>query len=420
MYTMNMRPGDPGRSRLVANTHVHLAPNFSAFETATGAVRQAAAEGIRVLGASNYYHFGIYRAFAEQAAREGIVPLFGLEIITLIEDLRRAGTLINDPTNPGRMYLCGKGIAWFDPPPPPADVLAGEMRAANDARMREMVLRMNERFTSVGLANGITDELIALDVAARSGVPRPWVSLQERHVARAFQESFFRQVPEPARDRALARILGTGAASAVGADDPVGVQELMRSHLMKAGKPAFVPEAAVTFDDAYRLILELGGIPCYPTLADGASPICGFEDPPETLADELLDRGIYCAELIPVRNSGDAVDRYVAAFRSRGIVVTAGTEHNTQQPIPFMPACRDDQPLSELALEAFWEGTCVVVAHQHRVISGEPGYVDRHGRPNADFAGSEDRIRAFREQGAELIGASRAPAAELVGAGSGE
>ena len=405
---MSVDSGIRDPSKPAANTHVHLAPNFSAFETASGAVHQAAVEGIRVLGASNYYHFGVYRAFAEQARCEGIVPLFGLEVITLIEDMRRDGTLVNDPTNPGRMYLCGKGIAWFDPPPRPAEALAAGMRAANDARMREMVVRMNARFASAGLADGITDERVAHDVAARSGVPRPWVSLQERHVAQAFQESLFRQVPAGARECTLARVLGLGAAAIAGADDPVGVQELLRSHLMKAGRPAFVPEAAVSFDDAYRLILELGGIPCYPTLADGASPICSFEDPPEALADRLLDRGIHCAELIPVRNSSEAVDRYVAAFRARGIVVTAGTEHNTQQPIPLTPACRGGQPLSEFALEAFWEGTCVVVAHQQEVMSGKPGFVDGDGHLNAGFAGDEERIRSFCERGAGLIGAESA------------
>ena len=44
--------------------------------------------------------------------------------------------------------------------------------------------------------------------------------------------------------------------------------------LMKAGKPAFVEERFLSFEDAHRLIRELGGIPSYPPLADSASPIC--------------------------------------------------------------------------------------------------------------------------------------------------
>jgi len=172
---------------------------------------------------------------------------------------------------------------------------------------------------------------------------------------------------------------------------------------MKAGKPAFVPEAAVSFDDAYRLILELGGIPCYPILADGASPICPFEDPPEVLAERLLGRGIHCAELIPGRNRGEVVDRYVTVLRRAGIVVMAGTEHNTKRMIPVEPTAVGGEPLSDLSREAFWEGTCVVAAHQALSTSGQPGYIDGEGRPVAGFADGEARIRSFRQVGADLI-----------------
>ena len=227
------------------------------------------------------------------------------------------------------------------------------------------------------------------------------MSLQERHVAQAFQELLFREVVPDDRVAMLGRLFG--AETSVDAADAVAVQGAIRSNLMKAGKPAFVPEAAVSFDDAYRLILELGGIPCYPILADGASPICPFEDPPEALAQSLLSRGIYCAELIPGRNRRQVVDRYVAALRGAGIVVMAGTEHNTQRMIPLEPMARGGERLSDASRESFWEGTCVVAAHQKLCASGEPGYVDGDGRPAAGFADNEARIRSFRRIGAHLI-----------------
>ena len=58
-----------------------------------------------MLGASNYYDFQVYADFAERARAEGIFPLFGLEIICMQEDLRKAGVKVNDP---GKTYLCGK------------------------------------------------------------------------------------------------------------------------------------------------------------------------------------------------------------------------------------------------------------------------------------------------------------------------
>ena len=102
--------------RPLVNTHVHLPPNFSAFETAEDAVQTAAAEGIRVMGASNFHDQRIYARFADQARAAGIVPLFGLEFISMDDGLQEAGVRINDPANPGRVYLCGKGVDPFAPP----------------------------------------------------------------------------------------------------------------------------------------------------------------------------------------------------------------------------------------------------------------------------------------------------------------
>jgi len=100
------------------------------------------------------------------------------------------------------------------------------------------------------------------------------------------------------------------------------------------------------------------------------------------------------------------VDEYVAAFRSAGIIVTAGTEHNTPDLLPLQPRCVDGSLPSEAAREIFWEGTCVIAAHQHLRSQGRPGYVDRNGVPNADFPDAEARIRWFAALGADLIEAS--------------
>ncbi len=121
------------------------------------------------------------------------------------------------------------------------------------------------------------------------------------------------------------------------------------------------------------------------------------------LAERLLARGIHVAELIPVRNQPAVVDAYVAAFRAAGILVLAGTEHNTQERIPLEPRCADGSLPSRMAGEAFWEATCVIAAHQHLVASGRPGYVDREGRLHPGFPDGEARIRWFRDLGESLI-----------------
>jgi hypothetical protein len=391
-----------GPSVPIVNTHIHLPPNFSAFASADEAIQLAASDGVTVVGTANYHDFRVYRRFASAAEAAGIVPLFGVEIIALIEGRDGRDTLVNDPTNLNRMYLCGKGLTRIDPPPSAAARRMAAMRAASDSRIQRMTNLVAAQFGRVGLDGGWTADRIAESVAKRCAVPIEWVALQERHVAQAFQELLFREVAPAGR----AATLGSLFESPVSLDtnDALQVQEAIRSNLLKAGKPAFVPEAAVSFDGAYRLILELGGIPCYPILADGASPICGFEDPPEALVERLLGLGIYCAELIPVRNRPEVVDRYVTALRRAGIVVMAGTEHNTQRMIPLHPTALDGKPLSETARDAFWEATCIVAAHQELSKSGRAGYVDRNGTPVAGFADGEARIRHFRDIGADLIG----------------
>ena len=400
------RTSHAGLGRPIVNTHVHLPPNFSAFKTAEQAARVAAAEGLAAICTSNYHDFGVYPRFAAAAREAGIVPLFGVEIIALIDDPPGGPTLVNDPTNLNRMYLCGKAITRLDPPTHSAARRMAAMRAASDDRIRRMTALMAACFVGVGLDGSTSADRIATSVAERCGVPIEWVALQERHVAQAFQESLFRDVATEDRAATLGPLLK--AETNIDATDAVAVQEAIRSRLMKAGGAAFVPEAATSFDDAYGLILELGGIPCYPILADGASPICGFEDPAEALVDRLLARGIYCAELIPGRNRSEVVDRYVVELRRAGIVVMAGTEHNTEHMIPLEPAALGGDRLSDLAREAFWEGACIVAAHQHLSTSGQPGYVGGDGRPAAGFADSEARIRWFRDVGADLITARSA------------
>ncbi len=383
------------------NAHIHLPPNFSAFDTVAQAIDLADAQKVKVLGASNYYDYTVYGEFAQQAAQHGIFPLFGIEIIALIDDLVRAGVKLNDPGNPGKMYLCGKGISRFDPMTPEGVELLSVIRSKDSERMARMTAGLAEVFAAAGLETGLDAEAVKAGIVARHGSPLATVYLQERHVAQAFQEALFAQAAAAERGAVLARLFGV--PSKAGADDAAAVQNEIRSHLMKAGKPAYVAETFVGFDHAYQLILALGGIPCYPTLADGTAPLCPYEAPVETLIASTKARNIHCAEFIPVRNSPEVLTHYVRAMRAAGLIVTAGTEHNTREMLPIEPTCVQGQPIPEEIQEIFWEGACVVAAHQVLTAQGEPGFVDAQGQPNAAYGSDEARIASFRSFGAAAI-----------------
>lgn len=387
--------------RPLVNSHIHLPPNFSAFTTVQQAVDLAANQKIGALGVSNYYDYEVYTDFMTLAAKHAIFPLLGLEIISLVDELVRNGTKINDPGNPGKFYICGKGITRFAPMNPTATDLLNQIRKNDSTRMAAIVDRLAKIFDRNNIPTGLTESAVIDRVVARHHSSRNRVYLQERHVCQAFQERLFELVPTDKRAEKLQQLFNAPCKSNI--EDAVAIQNELRSHLMKAGKPAYVDETFVTFEQAHRLILELGGIPFYPTLADGAKPLCGYEDPIEKLIASIKTAGVHCAEFIPIRNSPEVLRQYVTAMRAAGIVVTAGTEHNTLELLPIEPTCLKGVPIPDDLKEIFWEGACVVAAHQFLTLHGEVGYVDAAGKLNNAFTSDQKRIETFRRLGAAVI-----------------
>jgi hypothetical protein len=383
------------------NAHIHLPPNFSAFESVEQAVDLASRERIGVLGASNYYDYEVYGDFGALALGNSIYPLFGIEIIAMSESLRLSGAKVNDPGNPGKIYICGKAITRFEPMSAEAARLLGVIRSNDSGRMAAMTSRLAEIFLRKGVDTGLDSDAIIDRVVRRHRCPRNRVYLQERHVCQAFQERFFELVASGDRLAKLTEIFGSAPKSRP--DDAVGIQNEIRSHLMKTGKAAFVEESFLTLEDAYRLICELGGIPCYPILADGQIPISAFEAPVEKLIENLRSAGIWMAEFIPTRNSVETVEKYVPALRAAGIVVTAGTEHNTLDLGPIEPTCLRGQRVPPAIMAIFREGACVAAAHQQLALNGKCGFTDGQGRLNPAFTTGDSRIRELARIGAAAI-----------------
>lgn len=383
------------------NTHIHLPPNFSAFESVRQAVDLAAGQNVRVLGAGNYYDFSVYQDFASAAKAKGIFPLFSTEIIALDEDLRKKGIRINDPGNPGKMYLCGKGISKIAEPGPEGRQLLNTIRQNDTLRMRQMIEKLNNCFLRHGLEMNLNDAAVIGRVVRRHQCRRETVTLQERHAAQAFQEVFFEKVPADQRVAKLTALFGVTPKSKP--DDTVGIQNEIRSHLMKAGKSCFVAETFLSPAQAEELIGHLGGIACYPVLADGANPICEYETPVERLIETLKQKRYTMVEFIPLRNSPQTLSDYVRAIRAAGILVTVGTEHNTLDLPPLKPACLKGAPIPEDLKGLFWEGTCVLAAHQFLSAHEQCGFVDGGGRPNPEYKDAQARIDAFRKLGEAVL-----------------
>lgn len=181
--------------RPAVNSHIHLPPNFSAFDTVSQAIQLASQQKVRIVGLSNYYDYSVYEDFGRLARQNGIFPLFGLEIIGMQEELRQQGVKVNDPGNPGKIYICGKGITKFKPMTPRAKALIQIIRDNDSKRMADMTGKLAGVFESHGIRTGLDDKTIIGRVSRRHDCDPKTVYLQERHLAQAFQEVFLKKFP---------------------------------------------------------------------------------------------------------------------------------------------------------------------------------------------------------------------------------
>ncbi len=262
----------------------------------------------------------------------------------------------------------------------------GTVRSVDSDRIAAMIDKLSRIFEASGIRTGVTEGSIRAAIVSRYGIPADSVYLQERHVAQAFQEALFATVGPEALPGALVSLLGADPGPTW---TPVSVQNAIRTHLMKAGKPGYVEETFVGLDHAYQMVLALGGVPCYPVLADGAQPVCEFEQPVERLVAALQEHRVHCAELIPNRNAVPVLGAYVRALRQAGIAVLAGTEHNTLDMVPMEPHCAGGEPVPE-DLRTF-SGRCM-----------------RDRRPQVPRCQREKRLcRCLRRAGPVLFGTGR-------------
>lgn len=400
---MNVECSAPASSpsALIVNAHVHLPPNFSAFSSVGQAVELAAEQGLNMLGVSNYYDYTVYREFTQLALQKGIFPIYGIETIGLIEQFVNSGVRLNDPGNPGKTYLCSKGAILLDPLLPAAQAIVDQIKQRDTERMNAMAKVMQRIFTEAGVDNQLDGETIRRSVATRSHVEMETVTLQERHLAQAFQEALFLATNVGERMNVLATLFGTPATG--NCNDAAAVQNEIRSRLMKAGKRAFVPDTFIDFAEAYALTLAVGGIPAYPILADGASPICEYEQDIDALAEDLIRRSIYAVELIPIRNTPEVLARYVHKLRAKGLIVTAGTEHNTLDLLPIQPTCVNNIAIPSELQAVFTEGALVAAAHQYLVANYKEGYVSADGQLTGSFRTLDERITHFATLGIDVL-----------------
>ena len=319
--------------------------------------------------------------------------MFNIEFISLQQEDQENGIRVNDPNNPGRTYISGKGLCC---PPKLCDVYTSQLADVRDESNRqvlEMCRKVNDLLATHNAGFNLNFEVIK-NIFTKGLV-------RERHLAKALRMSTYIHFKNKQEDiNVFFEKLFNGKPLQSDIFNFAGVENEIRGNLLKAGGAAFVaedPKAFLPLDNVCRIILAAGGIPTYPFLGDDAAGcFTDFENDIEKAAATLRQRGIFSTEFITTRNSIEALETYAGYLHDNGFVVTFGSEHNTPVMEPVKLSARQE-PLTERLKKINYEGACVIAAHQERVRTGAPGYVDINGK--ADTANRE----AFINEGDLII-----------------
>lgn len=350
------------------NAHLHTPYSFSAFDDVAQALDMAAGEGVGVVGINDFYSLDGYKEWNDGCAERDLCPMFNIEFISLNAEDQAAGLRVNDPNNPGRTYISGKGLAY------PVILAGKEARLLEDVRkesnlqVEKMCAKLNEHLESVKA--GIKIDFAQVTRELTRG------SVRERHLAKALRLAVDKTFAPERRSEIYSVIFG-GNPLKSDPEDKAAVENEIRSKLLKAGGAAFVPEdpkAFLPMEVVCDIIRAAGGIPTYPFLADNAKgEFTDFEGDLQKAADTLRARGIGSVEFITTRNTTKVLEEYSDYLQDEGFIVTFGSEHNTPAMEPIRLRTRDAEGLSEKLLRTNYRGACAVIAHQAGLDSVEEG-----------------------------------------------
>ena len=373
---------DTSELPLKVNNHIHTPYSFSAFESIAEAVQLALSEDVKILGINDFYVADAYGEFIDECLKHRLFPLLNIELIGISREDQKKGVRINDPNNPGRIYVSGKGLAYPFKLSPDLKSKLDRVLEESNKQVITMIDLVNKwmEFQQTGISLSVKEvmEEHAKDL------------LRERHVAKALRVKIEQMADNEEQFYKLLEHVYGGALSQKKREDIAGLEEELRSRLLKAGAPAFVPEDEKAFlnqEEIIEIISDAGGIPTYPMLLDGArGAITEFESSKEKLLNSLKSRGIHSIELIPLRNRIEVLKEYAEYFYENGFVVSFGTEANTTAMLPLTVSCKNEVPLDDTLMQISYNGAAYIAAHQYLYVKEGPGY-QKAGRDEMERLG---------------------------------
>ena len=284
-------------------------------------------DGVKVLGINDFYSMGGFQEFFNLSVKKKIFPMLNVEFVALSQGYQSAGIRVNDPLNPGRVYLVGKGMSRHaEPSPKYVAVIQSQIE-----HIKKVIDRVNYHFYGIEPEFSVSYDSIRNSAKGFVG---------ERHVAREIKRVFDVNMSEGD----------------------------IRNKLLKKGGPCYVEESPTNFlslEDCLEVIRTSGGLPCYPVLFDyGDNQFTEFEENLEKMYQSLTVMGIKHLDVIPDRNNLEHLTRLVKFFDAKGFYILMGSEHNTEKMKRLRVTNKDGSELSPELIDIAYKGCCSVAAHQ--------------------------------------------------------
>lgn len=357
------------------NAHIHTPFSFSAFNNIKDLFKMASNENVKVLGINDFYVTDGYAEFHDLAVKNKIFPLFNIEVISLLKEEQKQGLKINDPNNPGRTYMSGKGLRFPAKFTGECATLLKSVIAESTKQVVMMIDKINDILQNIDAGFSLSFEGIKEQFAKEL--------VRERHIAKALQVAMNEKFDNETDKKVFLKKLYSNTDTGVNIADNSALENELRGKLLKAGGAAFVPEKPSAFmetADAIKVILNGGGIPTYPLLLDDKNGnFTDFEKGKEAFLEKIKKLGVCSVEFIPNRNNLAILKEYTEFLWTNGIIITFGTEHNAPNMIPITVDTRGNVPLDDSLKEISYKGSCVVAAHQYLVANKKEGYVNTEG-----------------------------------------
>ena len=142
------------------NAHMHTPYSFSAFNGVDQALDMACEEGVGVVGINDFYSLEGYGEWKEGCQKRHLCPIMGIEFISLNSEDQAAGLRVNDPNNPGRTYISGKGLAYPVILKGEEARLLADVRKESNAQVERMCKKLNAHLSAVNAGFNLDFSLI--------------------------------------------------------------------------------------------------------------------------------------------------------------------------------------------------------------------------------------------------------------------